>query len=205
MTEILQKIDEINKKEQEKYGSIEYLTLENKISLSSFNKVQNVLRQQLYKKTGDYDDLTGKNEEEPQFFNPDTSSAVSDHDDYLKAWGKLDKQQKINRLMAYVNELGTANSMSHEEQMQLKSIIIAAVNERQITRKSDVEYCEKTGCVLKIAGLRQNPETKRFYIGKDVSDTRVTKTTDEKLNPVKKLNLNDLKKKTVSIHEPPVS
>lgn len=203
--EILQKIDEINKKEQELYGSVEYLPLESSnllVSLGSYNRVQTALRQQAYKKTGDYDDLTGKNEREPQFFNPDTvSNGSSDYEDYLKPWGKLDKQQKINRLMAYINDLAASTNMPREEQMQLKSIIISAVNERQITRKTDVEYCEKTGLVLKIAGLKQNPETKRFYIGTDVSDTRVTKTTDAKLAPVKKLDLNVVKTKPSGSNE----
>lgn len=215
LDEILKSISEINKKELEKFN-ITYLPIQQTIeimekkgthasesdavtadvrsALSTFNKVQNAKRQQIFRRTKDYDDLTGKNEKPAVVFDPSANmTSEGDAEEYLKPWGKLDKQQKINRLMAYINSLKAEMSLTNEQLMQLRQLMICSINERQITRKSDVEYCEKTGTILRVPGLKLNPDTNKFYIGTDTSDVKLTKVTTEKLQPVKKLDLNNIK------------
>lgn len=199
--DILRNIGEINRIEQEKYNTI-YLPVqhtielmthgsitdaETKSALSTFNRAQNAKRQQLFRKTRDFGDLTGKNEVLESPYDPTHIDLTSD--DYLKPWGKLDRQQKINRLMSYINELKTQMSLNPEQITQLKQLMIQAVNERQITRKSDVDYCDKTGAVLRIPLLKLNSVTGKFYIGSDSTDVKVTGVSTAKINPIKKLDL----------------
>lgn len=212
LKEITEKIQEINKAEREMYG-INYLPHEQAVeileqppstvreSLMSFNQSQYSQRTKIFRKTHDYDDLTGQNESETKQFNPDEISQGTE--EFLKPWGKLDKQQKINRLMDYVNTLIETMSLSQEQVMQLRSLLITAVNDRKITRKNEVDYCDSTGKILKIPELKQNPENKKFYLGRDDTNTNLSGVTVKKLNPVKKLDLNSLKtglpKKNITI------
>lgn len=225
--EILKNISEINKRELEKFNvtylpvqqtielmekrtttssDADVLPVEVRSALSTFNKVQNAKRQQVFKRTKDYDDLTGKNEKPIVPFDPSVeTTSEGDAEEYLKPWGKLDKQQKINRLMAYINGLKDEMALAGDQVVQLRQLMISSINERQITKKSDVEYCEKTGVILRVPGLKLNPDTKKFYIGTDTSDVKLTKVTTEKLQPVKKLDLNNMKeiKETIVVKKKP--
>jgi len=229
ITEILKSIENINKQEQEKYN-ITYLPLQQSIdilekrtdldpsasklppdvrsALATFNTVQNAKRRQKFSRTQDYDDLTGANKQVVELFDPKVyMSADENLENYLKPWGKLDKQQKINRLMSYVNVLKDDMSLTPVQITQLKQILIIAINEKHITKKTDVEYCEQTGSVLRIPALKLNTDTNLFYILNDLetnkaeitpsASIKITKTTAEKIQPVKKLNLNDLKQNIV--------
>ena len=200
--DIIKKIADINAEEKKKY-CVTYMPadesmsiLENghqkdnyaiKQSLALYSRMKLDKQFKTYKKTGD---LNSFETPELKKFEPYSS----DGSEYCKPWGKLDKQQKINRLMDYVNRLKEQMSLSNGEIVKLRSLLISAVNERKITRKSDVEYCETSGSILKIPGLKHNKQTKHFYIGTDSSDVNITKITSSGVSPVKKLDLAALKK-----------
>lgn len=137
--------------------------------------------------------------------NQITELQASDSTQYAKAWGKLDKQQKINRLMAYVNKL----SLAQDKAIQLRKLLIDGVVNKRLTRKTDVEYCQETGEILRIPKLKQQVNgMKNFYLigatqplqplgtehmmipmEQEQENLKVTSTSKTSMIPMKKLDL----------------
>ena len=200
--QLIKEVERINQQERAKHvaeflshlETIQALDQTKKSDMTDhhYSKMQQSKLQKTYRKTRDLNSLDP--EQQPSYPTYSTAdSLVSTNQigaEYLKSWGLLDKQQKINRLMAYILEL----NLPEDELVQLRSLLITAVHERLITRKDDVNYCVETGKVLKINGLKQNQETRQFYIGKDISKVKVVHTANN-LKPVKKLDLKGLKPK----------
>ncbi len=113
---------------------------------------------------------------------------------YKKPWIKLDKFQKINRLMEYVKRL----KISKEEEINLKNLLIDNINEKKITKKTDIEYDELNGLIIEIKNLYKNINN-IYYINKDITMLDVVKTEicSKPVATFKKLNIsNILNKKT---------
>ena len=209
--EILNKIAEINAEEKAKYCT-HYLSPSESIdilekkhlkkesyatrqSLALFNKIQYNKQLNQYKKTGDPSSF--RKVDPLQKFDPTSTEKTVEEIEYYKPWGKLDKQQKINRLMAYVMKLKSHMNLSNNEIIQLRTLLIGAINTRKITRGADVEYSEQIGEVVKIPSLKRNITTKHFYMGdEDDSDINVIKVTETPVGvkPLKKLDLKNFKK-----------
>ena len=121
------------------------------------------------------------------FYNPTIDiSSVSTDTEYNKKWGKLDKQQKINRLMHYVIKM----NLPRTEQKQLQNLLIDAILNKIITKKSDIEYCDVIGEVTSIIELKRNVHSGIFYLGKDVTAINITIHAKQiNIVPFKKLDL----------------
>ena len=138
---------------------------------------------------------------------------ASDTTQYTKAWGKLDKQQKINRLMSYVNKL----SLKQDKALQLRKLLIDGVVNKRLTRKADVDYCQETGEILRIPKLKQQIVGNRnFYligaiqhqsqpkmmISQQSNQLNVTSKTNISVTPMKKLDLIGMSSLFGSKHQP---
>lgn len=124
------------------------------------------------------------------YYNVDQSK-ILDHKDteYNKKWPKLDKQQKINRLMNYIRKL---NIKDLDIFKQLQTLLVDLVMNKCI-KNFIVNYCEIEGIIKEIPDLKQNIVTKLYYIGSDVTDISITLHECPKtLKPFKELNLKAL-------------
>jgi len=108
---------------------------------------------------------------------------------YKKPWIKLDKFQKINRLMEYVKRL----KISKDEEINLKNLLIDNINEKKITKKTDIEYDELNGLIIEIKNLYKNINN-IYYINKDITMLDVVKTEicSKPVATFKKLNISNI-------------
>jgi hypothetical protein len=143
---ILIKIKEINAEETQKY-KMYYLS--NEVSAKILNNGGNEI-------------IDSKSDE------------INNVDSFNKPWGKLNKQNKLNRIMKYINEIKERNNLNVIETQKLKTLLIDSVKNRLITRKSDVEYCEEKGEILKIEKLKRNQVTGEYQIGETPRLSKVT-------------------------------
>jgi hypothetical protein len=82
--------------------------------------------------------------------------------DYCRHWHKLNKSQKINRLILYAQKLTKEYNLSTEQQIQLKQLFKDIYN---VDNVDDIEYDSSTGQILKIKNLQRSMDEKReFYI-----------------------------------------
>jgi hypothetical protein len=96
-----------------------------------------------------------------------TENAISMHvidnkqvvatDDYCKAWVKMSKQQRTNRIMLYVNKI--RSDMSIQDTTQLKQLLLDALNS-DILSDDVVDYADSQ--ISKIKGLKC--DSGRFYL-----------------------------------------
>ena len=101
-----------------------------------------------------------------------------DKDTYLKPWIKLDKFQKINRLMSYVNNL----NLSVKEIFQFKKLLLNNVIDKKLLKKNEINYDDKKGIIISIYNLKKNSKNE-YYINNDLNDCDIVKV--EKNNNIK--------------------
>jgi hypothetical protein len=127
-------------------------------------------------------------------------SKILDHNDreYNKKWYKLDKQQKINRLMNYINtteiigEHPEPMRMQLQLQLQLQSLLVDLVMNKCI-KSFCVEYCEIEGKIKAIPDLKYNYTTSCYYVGTDIRDISITTLPKPvSMKPFKELNLKEM-------------
>jgi len=203
INDMVNKINNINQQEREKYNA-QYLPTEDSInileqgnyavkqSLSLYKKIQSEKQSNEYRRSGNVNVF----KDQPlmlERYDPVAHQNATNQAEYNRSWSKLDKQQKLNRLMAYVNKLRDDMQLNKDEVIQLRTTLVNAINNKIITRKNDVEYCDKTASILKIPGLMQNDTNRHFYIGRDDSSYEVTKVTSARtIKQLKKLDLSNL-------------
>ncbi len=145
---ILDKISKINKEEEEQYN-MKYLSSEE--SAKILNNGGNEIFEQ-------------------EIFDPEIDS-------FKKPWGKLNKQNKLNRTMKYIKEIEKRDNLNPDQTKKLRILLINAIENRLITRKSDVEYCEEKGEILRIDTLKRDRRTGEFQIGSTPRLSKVTTAT----------------------------
>lgn len=138
---------------------------------------------ELYKKT-DYKNIVLK-----------THNKVinNDNEQYLKPWIKLDKMQKINRLMLYIKKY----NLDKKKHNHLQKILIEALNEKKLCRKNEIVYDELKGIIIDIKELKQNKHG-YFYLGIDISNLNITKTENTNKFVFKKLDIKNLVNKSLT-------
>ena len=118
-----------------------------------------------------------KQEEETESFD----------DNYNKPWSKLDKFQKINRLINYINKL----SLNKEELLNLKVLLIESINDKKLKNKDEVIYDSKKGIITEILNLNKN-RNNMFYIKTDISNINIVKTEAKNITTFKKLDIKSM-------------
>ena len=81
-------------------------------------------------------------------------SSINDN----KTWGKLEQDVKFRKLMSYAKEVRDREKLDDTRFKLLKSALVYGLNERKLTKKSDVDYDPESGRILEIANLRYDTE-----------------------------------------------
>ena len=150
MQNIIEELDSISNSERDRY-KVTYLPLSDIIPY-----LNNVMQGQ------------GKN-----------TDIKDDDESFNKPWGKLDRQQKSNRIMQYIQHLKEKYNPSLSSINGLKTMLIAAIENRQITRKTDVIYCQDTAEILRIEGLKYDRNTGIFHFGNVPTIIKVKKNVSK--------------------------
>jgi len=95
-------------------------------------------------------------------------------------WSRLQKMQKIEKLMIFCDEYASKESMTDRQRLGLRSYLRMALEQRRIHRAKDVDYDRTTGKVLSVPGLKYHTSTNKFTIKRD--DTVVKSRTVRKKN-----------------------
>ena len=130
-----------------------------------------------------------------------TENAISMHvidnkpvqvvEDYGKAWAKMSKQQRTNRIMLYVNKLRA--DMAITDPTQLKQLLLDALNSN-ILNDEVVDYADYH--ISKIKGLKY--DSGHFYLD-SISNRTTTHVGKITFTPIDKSALTG--KKTVAIRK----
>ena len=111
-------------------------------------------------------------------------------DNYNKPWSKLDKFQKINRLIHYINKL----NLNTEEKTNLKLLLIESINEKKLKNKDEIIYDSEKGIIIEILNLNKNINN-NYYIKKDITNIDIVKTEVKNISTFKKLDIKSMFKK----------
>lgn len=91
---------------------------------------------------------------------------------YKKQWSKLDKYQKINRLMLYVKSLDITDL---EREKQLKILLIDSVINKILIKNTDVIYDEEK---MEIKNIPDLIFTDKYHIGEDITTVIIKECTN---------------------------
>jgi len=107
-------------------------------------------------------------------------------------WCKLDKTQKVKKLVNYVEHLENKYTLSSEESNKCKNYLIKCLERKALSKAKDVNYDKIGGTILDIPHLLFDITARSFLLRKD----------DKHVSTVKSLPLDKkLKVKTIKIHE----
>ena len=95
-------------------------------------------------------------------------------------WSRLQKMQKIDKLMAFCDEHAEKESLTERQKVALRSYLRMALEQRRIHRAKDVDYDRVTGKVISVPGLKYHTSTNKFTIKRD--DTVAKSRTVRKNN-----------------------
>ena len=104
----------------------------------------------------------------------------------LDMWTKLDKTDKIIKLNLYTKLLVKKYDLTSEEEKQLSSYLIYALERKYISKIKDVIYSRENGTIVSIPNLIFNEETRRFYIKKNEKHVNTIKSLAPKKNKTHK-------------------
>ena len=108
-------------------------------------------------------------------------------------WCKLDKTQKVKKLINYVQLLEEKYNLVGEESAKCKSYLIKCLERKALSKAKDVIYDKLSGIILDIPHLLFDTISRNFILKKD----------DKHVSTVKSLPLDKkMKAKTIKIHEP---
>jgi len=106
-------------------------------------------------------------------------------------WCKLDKTQKVKKLVNYVELMEKKYCLTSEESSKCKSYLIRCLERKALNKAKDVNYDKITGSILDIPHLLFDSILRVFILKKD----------DKHVSTVKSLPLEKkLKPKTIKIH-----
>ena len=98
-------------------------------------------------------------------------------------WSRLQKMQKIDKLMAFCDEHAEKESMIDRQKMALRSYLRMALEQRRIHRAKDVDYDRTTGKVISVPGLKYHTSTNKFTIKRDDTVVKNSRTVRKKNQP----------------------
>ena len=107
-------------------------------------------------------------------------------------WCKLDKTQKVKKLINYVALLEKKYSLTSDESNKCRSYLIKCLERKALSKAKDVNYDKSEGIIIDIPHLLFDITTRSFLLKKD----------DKHVSTVKSLPSDKkLKGKTIIIHE----
>uniref|UniRef100_A0A6C0DW69 Uncharacterized protein n=1 Tax=viral metagenome TaxID=1070528 RepID=A0A6C0DW69_9ZZZZ len=107
-------------------------------------------------------------------------------------WCKLDKTQKVKKLINYVQLLENKYNLVSEESNKCKSYLIKCLERKALSKAKDVIYDKVSGAIVDIPHLLFDTISRNFMLKKD----------DKHVSTVKSLPLDKkMKAKTIKIHD----
>jgi hypothetical protein len=100
-------------------------------------------------------------------------------------WSKLNKTAKISKIRKYTADYTSVNDITVEEQKELETYLITAMDRKRLTSIKDVTYDKEAGVIKTIPLLAFNPTTRKFTL----------KRNEKRTSTIKHLTLDNKKKK----------
>ena len=98
-------------------------------------------------------------------------------------WSRLQKMQRIEKLMLFCDEHAEKESMTERQRVALRSYLRMALEQRRIHRAKDVDYDRGTGKVISVPGLKYHTSTNKFTIKRDDTVAKKSRTVRKKNQP----------------------
>ena len=107
-------------------------------------------------------------------------------------WSKLDKTQKIKKLITHIDNLQKKYKLSDDETSKCHKYLLKCLERKALSKVKDVIYDKETGLISEIPNLHFDSIERVFILKKD----------DKHVSTVKSLPLDKkLKAKTIKIHD----
>ena len=107
-------------------------------------------------------------------------------------WSKLDKTQKVKKLINHVEFLEKKFTLNEDEVSKCKKYLLKCLERKALTKVKDVHYDKEKGIITTIPNLHFDTNTRVFALKKD----------DKHISTVKCLpQENKSKTRTIKIHE----
>jgi hypothetical protein len=107
-------------------------------------------------------------------------------------WSKLDKTQKVKKLINHVEFLEKKFTLNEDEVSKCKKYLLKCLERKALTKVKDVNYDKEKGIITTIPNLHFDTSTRVFALKKD----------DKHISTVKCLpQENKSKTRTIKIHE----
>jgi hypothetical protein len=107
-------------------------------------------------------------------------------------WSKLDKTQKVKKLINHVELLEKKFTLNEDEVSKCKKYLLKCLERKALTKVKDVNYDKEKGIITTIPNLHFDNSTRVFALKKD----------DKHISTVKCLpQENKSKTRTIKIHE----
>ena len=87
---------------------------------------------------------------------------------FKKAWSKLDKGIKLNRILVFIKQESSRRSLTDNQEKQLKTLLLHLCENNGLNKTSDVVYDFEKMQIESIKLLLFHEETKKFSIQKMV-------------------------------------
>jgi hypothetical protein len=81
---------------------------------------------------------------------------------FNKSWNKLDKGSKIKLISDYMIELKDEKNISENSINKLQKKILSLLNNGDLNKIEDVEYCQETCKIVSIKNLQYNEKTNDY-------------------------------------------
>lgn len=112
---------------------------------------------------------------------------------YNRPWNKLENGFKKNRVCLFIDREIKEKNLALKEKEKLKKILYEAIENKDLNKKTDVDYDEENGIIKEIHNLEYEVNKGFSFIKKETKKTKKIETD----NGEKKVNLlSSLKKKT---------
>ena len=110
-------------------------------------------------------------------FNLDSFLETEKNNNKSEPWGKLDKTEKIKKIMIFSQIYKETNEMNDEEIQLLINFLKDCLDRKRLTRVKDVIYDKTTGLITEIPALHFNKSNKHFTL----------KNTEKRISTLKSL------------------
>ena len=96
--------------------------------------------------------------------------------DQKEPWNRLDKTTKVQKLLAYTEDISTREGLCKADKAQLRSQLIGYLDKKLLQRNKDVLYDKDKGTITDIPTLEYTTASRRFTLRR-ANKSVIPKTT----------------------------
>jgi len=104
-----------------------------------------------------------------------------------KSWNKLSKANKLKKLQLFSVTYSKKNKLSNDDEKNLRTYLLEALDRRKLQRIKDVSYDIEKGIILEIPKLIFLKEKKRFTIKREKKNSTLSGLAAPKTKKIKKI------------------